>query len=123
MKINVFLSLYGAKAKHKAKTPDEMISILGDLLKPKPYIKYDDKLRLIDLTLEQIKDSPHPTADRYRQFIVNMISAYTELELDIEGFDILMENNVLDAILSIFEQEYEFCTSLMNMCMRDKESR
>jgi len=54
--------------------------------------------------------------------VLNIIDAYTELEqLDKTAFDELSQLGLIDPILSTFEREYEFCTSLLNMCIRDQE--
>ena len=120
MKAEMFVQLYNAKVRNKQRNPDEILQVIQDLLKPIDYLDYDSKLKLIDTTLAQIKDAKHPTAERYRCFVCNVISAYTSLEMDNKAFDLLSQNGMIDAVLSSFENEYEFCTTLLNMCVRDK---
>lgn len=123
MKVSAFISLFNAKTKHILKpTSDELYNIINDLIKPVEYISYDNKLKIIDKTIEDCKGSNHFTADISRHFLINLISAYTNLEMDVKGFDILSENRILDVILSCFESEYKICYNLMQMCLQD-ESR
>lgn len=122
MTYSTFVKVYNARIKTTNNSVESQLRLIADILKPKSYLSFDDKLEIVDKTLEQIKDSRHPTADRYRYFVLNVITAYTGLEqLDKAAFDELMQADLLDPILSTFESEYEFCTSVLNMCMRDLE--
>ena len=122
MKANIFISLFSAKTKSKIKpTSDEILAIVSDIIKPVSYIKYDDKIRIIDKCFDDIKGSVHPTADLQRAFAINMISAYTNIELDNEGFDILNENSLLEIVLLTFRTEYETCERLLQLCSLDRE--
>ena len=110
MKPDIFIAIFNTRIKNADKSQEKILNTVSDLIKPKKYISYDNKLKIVDLTLEQTADSKHPTADRYRQFICNLISAYTEINMDLKAFDLLSENKMIDIILSSFEDEYEFCT-------------
>ena len=123
MKVNAFLTVYNTRTKHISNLDEtKIMDIIIDLLKPIKYLPYDDKLKIIDKTINDSKTSTHPTADRYRHFVINLISAYTSIECTLEGFDVLSESRLLDLILSTFESEYKICSSLMQMCMQDVES-
>ena len=122
MKPNVFISLFTAKTKNKIKpTSDEIFDIITDIIKPVDYIKYDNKIKLIDKCFDETKDSKHPKADLQRAFVINMISAYTNIEMDNDGFDILSENSLLEIVLSTFRNEYETCSRLLQLCSLDRE--
>ncbi len=122
MKPNMFVSLFTAKTKNKIKpTSDEILNVITDIIKPVNYIKYDNKLKIIDKCFDDIKESKHPTADLQKAFVINMISAYTNIEMDNEGFDILSENSLLEIVLSTFKSEYETCSRLFQLCSLDRE--
>lgn len=119
MKPKNFIAIFNARAKNTDMSTNTLIGIAENILKPKKYIPYDKKIDLADITLQQINGTKHPTAERYRQFIINIISIYTELEMDSDAFDVFCENGLIDLILSTFENEYETCTSVLNMCLSD----
>lgn len=120
MNVNSFVLLYTAKTKNiKNITLDECLSIIQPIIKPKSYLAFDEKLRIVDKTVEQCEHSSHPTADRYRHFLINLINAYTELDCRIKDFDTLCENKLLDVILSSFKSEYEICSNLLQMYLED----
>ena len=122
MTYSTFIKVYNARIKSTNKSAESQLNLIAEIIKPKPYLSFDDKLEIIDKTIEYVKQSKHPTANRYRYFVLNIIDAYTELEqLDKTAFDELSQLGLIDPILSTFEREYEFCTSLLNMCIRDQE--
>ena len=118
MKVNPFISIYTSRIKHDGSEKDAF-DVLCDLIKPIDYISYDKKLEIIDNTIDQCKSSQHFTADIYRNFVVNLISAYTNLECKLKDFDLLSRSKLLDIVLSTFEDEYRKCTALMQMCLQD----
>ena len=121
MKANNLVSLYNARVKQaKDLTPEVVIDTITDLIHPIVYIPYDKKLEIIDKTIEESNDAKHPTPERYRSLIINLILAYTNIEMDNSAFDILSENKMLDIILSTFQSEYKICENLMQMCLMDK---
>ncbi len=121
MKANNLVSLYNARVKHaKELTPDVVINTIKDLIHPTSYIPYDKKLEIIDKTIEESEGAKYPTPERYRNLIINLILAYTNIEMDKSAFDILSDNKMLDIILSTFQSEYKICENLMQMCLMDK---
>ena len=124
MKVNALVSLYNARVKNiNNLTPDIVISTITDLVKPISYIPFDSKLKLCHKAITDAEKTEYPTAERYRNLIINMIAAYTNIEMDKNGFDILSENKMLDVILSTFESEYKMCATLLKMCCDDIEGR
>ena len=123
MKVNNFITVYNVKTKHlKELTPDVIIETVRSLINPISYISYDNKIKIIDKTLEESQESKYPTATRYKHFIINLIAAYTNLEIKEDDFDVLSESKMIDIILSTFKSEYEICSNLMQMCISDLES-
>ena len=123
MKVNVLVSLYNAKMKHAGKiTSDIVMKTITDLVKPISYIPYDQKIEIAHQTIKDNLGKEYPTANTYRSFIIYLIKAYTNIELDEKGFDILMENRMIDLILSTFEPEYKMCSTILQMCLDDMES-
>ena len=121
MKVSSFLALYNVRMKDvKDIKEDLIIQTITDLIKPVKYISYDDKLKLIDGVLDKDTNSKHLTADRHRNFMIALLSAYTNLEVDKNGYDLLCETRLLDYILATFKSECEFITKLLNMCLRDE---
>ena len=124
MKVNAFLTVYNARMKRKNDiTKNDIINEISDLIKPVSYIPYDDKLNIINATIDQSLNLKYPTANLHRSFIINMISAYTNLEMDNNGFDILSESKILDYIISLFQSEFTICSSLLQMCLDDTKAR
>lgn len=121
MKANNLVSLYNARVKQvKDLTPEVVINTITDLIHPIAYIPYGKKLEIIDKTIEESNDVKYPTPERYRSLIINLILAYTNIEMDESAFDVLSENKMLDIILSTFQSEYKICENLMQMCLMDK---
>lgn len=124
MKANVFLTVYNTRMKHKnIISKDDILREISDLIKPVQYIPYDDKLKIVDITIKNSLDSQFPTANLHRAFIINMISAYTNLEMDNSGFDVLSESKLIDYIISLFQSEFTICSSLLQMCLDDMKAR
>lgn len=123
MKVNVLISLYNTKVKHKGKlTSDVVMDTIIDLIKPINYIAYDKKIEIAKRVIEDNKNKEFPTPNMSRSFIIYLINAYTNIELDEDGFDVLSENKMLDLILSTFESEYKICSTILQMCIDDRES-
>lgn len=124
LKVNAFITVYKTRIKHQREfSADDVINIVAELVNPIDYISYDDKLKIIDQTLQETNDKDYPSAQRHRLFLVNLISAYTNLECRIKDFDLLCESGLLDVIISLFEKEYKICNSLMQMCLYDQERK
>ena len=122
MNVNAFITMYNQRMRKNREYTQELITAtVSELVKPKLYLSYDDKLNLIDRVISSSAGSKHLTADRYRYFIIELIKAYTVLEMNEEQFDVLSENKLLDIILSTFDYEYKVCTNLMQMCLKDLE--
>lgn len=123
LKVNAFITVYNTRTKHiKDLSPDVVLNIITDLIKPIKYVPFEQKLKMIDKTIEDSKSHKYPTAKRYVDLIMNMIALYTDLEIKKGDFDILSESGLLDIILSTFDSEYKFCSYLMQMCLQDLES-
>lgn len=109
--------------KHSSHDQSLVIKTITELAKPIQYLQYDDKLKIIEATLDQVKNQKFYTASLYRQFIINLINAYTDIEMDKNGFDIFSENGLLDIIISLFEEEYKTCNHMLQMCIADLKGR
>ena len=124
MKVNAFVNVYNSRLKHVGKiTPELVANIIKDLIKPISHISYDKKIDIANQVIHDNINAEYPTAMRYRSFIIYLIKAYTNLEIDNDGFDILMNNGLLDLILLTFESEYKMCNTIFQMCVDDYESR
>ena len=120
MKANVFITLYNSRVKHIANLDeDKIMEIIIDLIKPISYLPFDDKLKIIDYVIEETKKEKYHTAYMYRLFVINLISAYTNLDCNINDFDILSSSKLIDLILHLFENEYVVCNHLLQMCLAD----
>lgn len=100
-----------------------IIDIVVDLIKPISYVSFDNKMKLIDKTIEDSKGAKYPTAERYKNFVVNLIATYTNLEMTSKDYDALSECKLLNIVLSTFESEYVTCSKLIQLCLQDLESR
>ena len=119
VKVNNFITVFNTRVKHRDISEDNLISIIIDLIKPKSYLPYDDKIRLAMSTIEETKDCVPCLPNRNRLFIINLIRTYTNLEATVQDFDILSQNMFIEPILSTFEKEYKICSSIMNMCLAE----
>lgn len=95
------------------------MSIIQELIKPKRYISYDDKINLVMATIDSTAKCTPCAPNRKRQFLINMINAYTDLDVDIAGFDLLSQNMFLEPIISTFEYEYKICCEIMQVCLEE----
>ena len=103
LKVNAFITIYNTRTKHiQPLTRDIIMETITDLIKPVRYISYDNKIKIISETIKQSRNTDYPTAILHRNFIINIISAYTDLEMNNDGFDILCENGLLELIISLF---------------------
>lgn len=119
LKVNNFITLFNVRLKHTDASQDQVLSILTDLIKPKSYLPYDDKIALVMSTIDATKDAVPCLPNRNRLFIVNLIKTYTELDVSVSDFDTLSQNMFIEPILSTFENEYKICSSIMNMCLAE----
>lgn len=120
MKTNIFITSYKSRIKHKTNiTQEEILDEISSLIKPIHYLPYDDKLNLVQSIIIDSEKTNYPSANRYRLFVIKMISTYTNLEMNIDDFDLLQENNLIDYIISLFKREYDTCSTLLKMCYDD----
>lgn len=119
MKVNNFIALFNARTKNGKLSQNELVDCISDLIKPKSYIPYDEKIRLVMDTLESTNDCRPCLPNRNRMFIIKLINMYTNLEVHVSDFDILCQNLFIEPILLTFEREYKICSSIMNMCIAE----
>lgn len=120
MKANNFLILYNVRTKDNHNLTDEIIlQTVTDLAKPKQYIAYDDKIKLVEKTIEGTFNEKYPSVIQSRKFIINLINEYTSIELDNDGYDLLCQSHLIDYVLLTFESDFKICQSLLKMCLQD----
>lgn len=120
LKVNAFITVYNTRTKHiKDLSPDIVLNVITDLIKPVKYVPFEQKLKMIDKTIEDSRAHKYPTAKRYMDLIMNMIALYTNLEIKSGDFDLLSESGLLDFVLETFQSEYQMCSNLMNLCLHD----
>ncbi len=122
MKVSQFITLYKVRTKNMDISPDNVIKVVEELVHPKNYISFDNKCKLVEETIKSVQNFQYKTARRYRQFVINLIAVYTDLEMDEKGFDELSETRLLDIVLSTFQSEYQICTGIMTMYLDDEWS-
>lgn len=121
MKVSNFITLFNVRTKNGKITSEDVLRQIIDLVKPKSYLPYDDKIKLVLNTIEETKGMKPCWPYRNRLFIINLINAYTKLEATVDDFDILSENLFIEPLLSTFEREYKICSSIMNNCLAEME--
>ena len=107
MKVNNFITLFNARTKSNHISPEDVAKQIIDLIKPKSYLPYDEKVKIVMSTIEETQDMKPCWPYRNRLFIINLIKAYTNLEMTIPDFDILDQNMFIEPIMSTFENEYK----------------
>ena len=98
---------------------DDIISVIKDLIKPKYYVPYDEKIKLVEQSIQKVSKEKYPTPMLYRQLIIDLVNYYTDLEINKESFDDLCYNNLINFIISTFQNEYTICNSIMQMLKDD----
>lgn len=119
LKVNNFITLFNARTKQGELSQEQLITIIVDLIKPKRYISYDNKISLATATIEATAKCTPCAPNRKRQFLINVINAYTDLDVDLLGFDLLSQNMFLEPIISTFEYEYKICSEILQMCLEE----
>lgn len=121
MKVNNFITLFNTRTKKGNITSDDALRQIIDLVKPKSYLPYEDKIKLVVETIEETKDLKPCWPYRNRLFIIKLLRAYTNLEVNISDYDLLSQNLFIEPLLSTFEREYKICSSIMNNCLAEME--
>ena len=119
MKVSNFITLFNVKTKNGKLSQEDLIDIIVELIKPKSYLPYDEKIQLVVDTINDSEVNKPSAPYRNRLFIVNLIRVYTDLEVTVQDFDVLSQNMLIVPILSTFENEYKICSSIMNMCLEE----
>ena len=119
MKVNNFITLFNARTKLNHISPEDVAKQIIDLIKPKSYLPYDEKVKIVMSTIEETQDMKPCWPYRNRLFIINLIKAYTNLEMTIPDFDILDQNMFIEPIMSTFENEYKKCIAIMDNCIAE----
>ena len=109
MKVNNFITLFNTRTKSNHISPEDVAKQIVDLIKPKSYISYDDKIKLVMSTIEETQNMKPCWPYRNRLFIINLIRAYTNLEVTIPDFDTLDRNMLIEPMMATFQNEYKKC--------------
>lgn len=111
--------------------PHAIEDFLMENIEFKTYLPFVDKRELCANVLEAActKNGSLVEVDsvsRYLFFTINMITTYTNLEFEnteerdqIDDYDLLCENDLLNPILGCIGAEYASCNNLLNMMMND----
>ena len=111
--------------------PHAVEDFLMENVEFKTYLPFVDKRELCANVLEAACTKNGSlvevdSVDRYIFFTINMITTYTNLEFEnteerdqIDDYDLLCENNLLNPILGCIGTEYASCNNLLNMMMDD----
>ena len=100
-------------------SPEDVAKQIIDLIKPKSYLPYEDKIKLVLSTIEETKDMKPCWPYRNRLFMVNLIKAYTNLEVTEADFDTHDQNMFIEPIMATFENEYKKCIAIMDNCLAE----
>ena len=121
MKVNNFITLFNTRTKNGKIASDDALQCIVDLIKPKSYLPYDEKIKLVLESIEETKDLKPCWPYRNRLFIIKLLKAYTNLEVSIPDYDTLSQNLFIEPLLSTFEREYKICSAIMNNCLAEME--
>ena len=119
MKVNNFITLFNTRTKSNHISPEDVAKQIIDLVKPKSYLPYDEKIKIVMSTIEETQDMKPCWPYRNRLFIINLIKAYTNLEVTVSDFDVLDQNMFIEPIMSTFENEYKKCIAIMDNCIAE----
>lgn len=120
MKINELVEIKNTK---KMLKPEQLMEALKKELDVKEYMSIKDKRKLINdivngCILFEDNVFKFNEIDKYLNFTMKTIEAYTNLELsdDIENdYDMLCSNNLLGMVIDMFKKEYDDVGVLLKM--------
>lgn len=121
---------YKNKIKNKENLSiEESIEIIKKIVKPKKYISFKEKQKIIIqilkkiITYDDFDNLLYNSCEKYATFIADLLSVYTDLRVDEHSYDILCSNNLLNIVIGSLGSEYDICLGIMEMYMDDLEHK
>lgn len=123
-----FVNQFNLRTKGKELSQEEQLKLISNLIHPKKYIGIMEKEKfVISILKETIKITPNGflinSFTKYLLFLTKIITLYTDLVVDIDGYDLLCNYDLLDKVLATFGKEYEVCLGIMNTYLDDINSQ
>lgn len=121
---------YKSKIKGKENiSPEEELDIVKKLIHPKKYLSFNEKQKIIIEILKKVitysDDGKliYNSCEKYKSFILTLLSVYTDLRIDEYSYDILCSNDLLNVAIASIGSEYEICLGILDMYMDDLEHK
>lgn len=108
--------------------PNAISDYLKEKLEIKEYIPFDDKKKIAEMIIEKNITEENGikkinSAGQFVSFIVAMLVAHTNLEINtenpIEDYDLICEAGLLESIVAEFQKDYAECEAILKMTVAD----
>lgn len=108
--------------------PNAVEEFIKSRLKIRTFIPFVEKRQIVELvvstnTTEEYNIKKIDSAGQFVGFVVSMLVAHTDLEIDqvnpIESYDDLSEAGLLEPIIACFQKDYSECEALLKMAVAD----
>lgn len=130
MKIKEFVNEFVTKKVANTKAnPNAVAEFINKNVEFKTYLPFQTKRKVVDIIVSQsIREEDGvkkvDSIAQYLSFIIAMIGAHTNLELNIENpaddYDSLNSCGLLEPIISSFQRDYAECEVLLKMAIADE---
>lgn len=129
MEVVQFIMQYKAKLKNKQIDEDEEFKIICDMIRPKKYISFSKKKEIAHniikqtVTQDENLNVVYDGCDKYLYTIISLINAYTDLNINENGYDQICSERLLNKIIATFGEEYDVMIGILNVYMEQLESK
>lgn len=129
MTIQKFVDDFKSKNISNSKVAQNAVSdYLKKTLDIKVYLPFRTKRAIVEMVVAQNIEwvdgvKKNDSINQYIGFVVAMIGAHTNLEFGddpVADYDLLAENNLLPQIIATFQESYDECQALLNLCVQNE---
>lgn len=123
MEVIQFIMQYEAKVKGKNLSIEEDIALISSMIKTKKYINISKKKKIIqDIIKNTIMQDDnlnitYDGCDKYLYTMIKLISEYTDLNMNEQGYDLLCSHGLLSKVMNTFAIEYDIVIGIMDIYM------
>ena len=128
MLVNDFVQKFVEDKVQNSKLNDHAVSdYLKEKLEIKTYIPFREKRSIVEAIVDQNIEwadgiKKIDDINMYVSFVIAMISAHTSLDFSddpVADYDLLAESRLLPQIIAEFQESYDECQLLLNLCVKN----
>lgn len=128
MLVNDFVQKFVEDKVQNSKLNDHAVSdYLKEKLEIKTYIPFREKRSIVEAIVDQNIEwadgiKKIDDINMYVSFVIAMISAHTSLNFSddpVADYDLLAESGLLPQIIAEFQESYDECQLLLNLCVKN----